>query len=66
MFELIKNLFRAFNLFMQNTREAELRADGARKSELEKRDIQDEISKDAARHRKINNSDSDTDVLKRL
>ncbi|PHS61745.1 MAG: hypothetical protein COB09_16895 [Thalassobium sp.] len=66
MLEIVKSFLRILGIGMQNSRDAELKADGARKAELESRDKQDEIRKEASEHRKINNSSTDADIVKRL
>ena len=56
MLKLIQSFLSLLGLGMQNARDSELKADGARKGELERRDKQDEIRDDAKRHREIDNS----------
>jgi len=51
---------------LRNTADAELRVDGARKGELERRDKQNEVRDDAKKHREIDNSSTDSDVIDRL
>lgn len=66
MWKIIQSLLSIIGLGMQNARDSELKADGARKAEIESRDKQDEISKEAKDHRKIDNSSTDDDVASRL
>ena len=66
MWTAIKSALSIFNTFLTNSRDSELKADGARKAELESRDKQDEISNDAKKHRKVNNSATVGDITKRL
>ena len=54
------------NRFIGRMEANEHRADGMRRNELDHRDKQDEVSKDAAEHRKVDNSSTDDDVLDRL
>ena len=62
----LSSLLSIVGIGMQNSRDSELKADGARKVELESRDKQDAVRSGAKEHRKINNSATDGKVSKRL
>lgn len=64
--KLAQYVLQIFAIFSQNKRDSELKADGARKQELESRDKQDEIRAAAKKHREKDNSSSDADVIDRL
>lgn len=55
-----------FNRLASIFEASEHRADGMRRNELDHRDKQDAVKKDAADHRKVDNSSTDDDVLDRL
>lgn len=64
--KIIQSALSIFSTFTQNARDAELKADGARKAELERRDELDKVKERADAHRSKNNSATDADVIDRL
>lgn len=66
MWKIIQSVLSIIGLGMQNSRDSELKADGARKAELESRDKQDEIKAEAKEHREVDNSATDDAVKRRL
>jgi len=61
--EAIKAFLSILGIGMQNSRDAELKADGARKAELERRDKSDAIRKEAEEYRRKTSNSSDDDIL---
>ena len=64
--KILQSILQIVGLGMQNARDSELKADGARKAELERRDELDAVKERADEHRKKTADADAANVAKRL